>query len=80
MEKINSLVAHVEQLFAYSSAVMYTTNAIEAVNSDFRHQTCCFSLIPFSKCFICELLNFIAAERPTWALVRNQLDERMAAH
>lgn len=55
--------SHVEQLFDYPSAVrkiMYTTNAIEAINSGFRQVT---KLRAFSslKFFICVLLNFIAS-------------------
>jgi len=81
---------HVEQLFSYGSAVrkiMYTTNAIESVNSSFRKVTKKGSFPNEDAVF--KLLYLRVQELyakwdgrkiPDWALVRNQLlmDERMA--
>lgn len=75
--------SHVEQLFNYGSAVrktMYTTNAIESINSSFRKVTKkgAFS----SENAVLKLLFLRVTElykkwnnRPVanWALVRNQL-------
>lgn len=81
---------HVEQLFSYGSAVrkvMYTTNAIESVNSSFRKVTKKGSFPNEDAVFkllylrVQELYQKWAGRRiPNWALVRNQLlmDERMA--
>ena len=75
---------HVEQLYDYSSAVrkiMYTTNAIEAVNSSFRKVTK-KGAFPNENALL-KLLYLRVTElykkwngRPlnNWALVRNQLD------
>ena len=83
--------SHVEQLFNYPSAVrkiMYTTNAIEAVNSGFRKVTKRGSFQNDDSVFKILYLRVTEfyrkwKERPVanWALVRNQLllDERMAA-
>ena len=82
--------AHVEQLFSYGSAVrkiMYTTNAIESVNSSFRKVTKKGSFHNEDAVF--KLLYLRVQELyakwggrkiPNWALVRNQLlmDERTA--
>ena len=75
---------HVEQLFDYPSAIrkiMYTTNAIEAVNSSFRkvtkkgafpNENALFKLLylrvtePYKKCDEATIQN--------WSMVRNQLD------
>lgn len=76
--------AHVEQLFDYGSAVrkvMYTTNAVESVNSSFRkvtkkgafpNETALLKLLYLR---ITELYKKWNA-RPVnnWAMVRNQLD------
>lgn len=81
---------HVEQLFSYGSAVrkiMYTTNAIESVNSSFRKVTKKGSFPNEDAVF--KLLYLRVQELyetwderkiPNWALVRNPLlmDERMA--
>lgn len=81
--------AHVEQLFDYGSAVrrvMYTTNAIESVNSSFRKVTK-KGAFPNENALL-KLLYLRITElykkwkhRPVsnWAMVRNQLstDERM---
>jgi transposase-like protein len=81
--------SHVEQLFNYGSAVrkvMYTTNAIEAVNSSFRKVTKKGSFP--SEDAVMKALYLRITElykkwnnRPTanWALVRNQLsmDDKM---
>lgn len=83
--------SHVEQLFNYGSAVrkvMYTTNAIEAVNSSFRKVTK-KGTFP-SEDAVLKALYLRLTElykkwnaRPVahWALVRNQLamDDRMQA-
>jgi transposase-like protein len=83
--------SHVEQLFNYGSAVrkvMYTTNAIEAVNSSFRKVTK-KGAFP-SEDAVLKALYLRLTElykkwnaRPVahWALVRNQLamDDRMQA-
>jgi transposase-like protein len=83
--------SHVEQLFNYGSAVrkvMYTTNAIEAVNSSFRKVTKKGSFP--SEDAVMKALYLRITElyqkwnnRPVanWALVRNQLsmDEKMQA-
>lgn len=83
--------SHVEQLFNYGSAVrkvMYTTNAIEAVNSSFRKVTKKGSFP--SEDAIMKALYLRIRElykkwnaRPVanWAMVRNQLsmDEKMQA-
>lgn len=82
--------SHVEQLFDYPSAVrkiMYTTNAIEAVNSGFRKVTKRGAFPSDDSVFKILYLRITEfyrkwAERPVanWALVRNQLliDERLA--
>ena len=81
--------SHVEQLFDYPSVVrkiMYTTNAIEAVNSGFRKVTkrgAFSSDDSVFKILYLRITEFYRKwdERPVanWALVRNQLllDERM---
>lgn len=83
--------SHVEQLFNYGSAVrkvMYTTNAIEAVNSSFRKVTKKGSFP--SEDAVRKALYLRVTElykkwngRPVanWAMVRNQLamDEKMQA-
>lgn len=75
--------SHVEQLFSYGSAVrkiMYTTNAIESVNSSFRKVTKKGSMP--SENAVLKLLYLRIQELykkwsnrpvPNWALVRNQL-------
>ena len=82
---------HVEQLFNYGSAVrkvMYTTNAIEAVNSSFRKVTKKGSFP--SADAVMKALHLRVTELykkwngrpvPNWALVRNQLsmDDKMQA-
>lgn len=82
---------HVEQLFHYGSAVrkvMYTTNAIEAVNSSFRKVTkkgAFPSEDAVLKALYLRLTELYKkwADRPApnWAMVRNQLsmDEGMQA-
>jgi transposase-like protein len=81
--------SHVEQLFNYSSAVrkvMYTTNAIESVNSSFRKVTKKGSFP--SEDAVMKALYLRITELyqkwnnhpvANWALVRNQLsmDEKM---
>ena len=81
---------HVEQLFNYGSAVrkvMYTTNAIESVNSSFLKGTKKGAL-PYEG-YVCEILYLEGVVRDNkrnrnrlqnWAMIRNQLlaDERMA--
>lgn len=75
--------AHVEQLFNYGSAVrkiMYTTNAIESINSSLRKVTRKGSFP--NENAVLKLLYLRVTElekrwsRPisNWALVRNQLD------
>lgn len=74
---------HVEQLFNYGSAVrkvMYTTNAIEAVNSSFRKVTKKGSFPSKESVFKALFLRVIELEGkwkkrpvPNWATVRNQL-------
>ena len=82
--------SHIEQLFDYPSAVrkiMYTTNAIEAVNSGFRKVTkrgAFYNDDSVYKILYLRVTEFYRKwdERPVanWALVRNQLllDERMS--
>lgn len=75
--------AHVEQLFHYGSAVrriMYTTNAIESVNSSFRKVTkkgAFPSEDAVLKALYLRLLELYKkwADRPVpnWAMVRNQI-------
>ena len=74
---------HVEQLFNYGSAVrkvMYTTNAIESVNSSFRkvtkrgsfpNENALFKLLYLRVTELYKKWN----DRPisNWAMVRNQL-------
>lgn len=82
--------SHVEQLFNYGSAVrkvMYTTNAIESVNSSFRKVTkkgafpnedAIFKILYLR---VLELYKKWKKHRlQNWAIIRNQLsvDERMA--
>lgn len=80
---------HVEQLFNYGSAVrkvMYTTNAIEAVNSSFRKVTKKGSF-PSEEAVMKALYlrvtelykKWKSRPVPNWAMVRNQLatDEKM---
>lgn len=82
---------HVEQLFNYGSAVrkvMYTTNAIESVNSSFRKVTKKGSF-PSEEAVmkalylrITELYKkWTGRPVPNWAMVRNQLamDDKMQA-
>ena len=74
---------HVEQLFNYGSAVrkvMYTTNAVEALNSSFRKVTKKGSfpsedaLLKALYLRLTELYKKWAAHPvPNWAMVRNQL-------
>ena len=83
--------SHVEQLFNYPSAVrkiMYTTNAIEAVNSGFRKVTKRGAFPNENSVFKILYLRITEfykkwADRPVanWALVRNQLllDERISS-
>ena len=83
--------SHIEQLFDYPSAVrkiMYTTNAIEAVNSGFRKVTkrgAFYNDDSVYKILYLRVTEFYRkwADRPVanWTLVRNQLlmDERMTA-
>ena len=80
---------HVEQLFHYGSAVrrvMYTTNAIEAVNSSFRKVTKKGSFPSEDAVRKALYLRVMELYRkwngrpvPNWALVRNQLamDDRI---
>lgn len=75
--------SHVEQLFNYGSAVrkvMYTTNAVESVNSSFRKVTKKRSfpneqaLIKLLYLRITELYKkWNGRPVPNWAMVRNQL-------
>ena len=81
---------HVEQLFNYGSAVrkvMYTTNAIESVNSSFRKVTKKGSfpnedaVLKILYLRVLELYKKWNKHRlQNWAMIRNQLlaDERMA--
>ena len=74
---------HVEQLFNYGSAVrrvMYTTNAIEAVNSSFRKVTKKGSFPGEDAVMKALYLRIVELYKkwndrpvPNWALVRNQL-------
>ena len=74
---------HVEQLFNYGSAVrkvMYTTNAIESVNSSFRKMTKKGTFNGFDSVLKALFLRVLELEdkwkdRPAsnWAMVRNQL-------
>jgi len=74
---------HVEQLFNYGSAVrrvMYTTNAIEAVNSSFRKVTKKGSFPSEDAVMKALYLRIVELYKkwndrpvPNWALVRNQL-------
>ena len=80
---------HVEQLFNYGSAVrkvMYTTNAIEAVNSSFRKVTKKGSFPSEDAVLKALYLRITELYKkwkgrpvPNWAMVRNQLsmDEKM---
>ena len=80
---------HVEQLFNYGSAVrkiMYTTNAIESVNSSFRKVTKKGSFPSEEAVYKALYLRITELYKkwkgrpvPNWAMVRNQLsmDERM---
>ena len=80
---------HVEQLFNYGSAVrrvMYTTNAIEAVNSSFRKVTKKGSFPSEDAVMKALYLRIVELYKkwnerpiPNWALVRNQLstDDKM---
>jgi transposase-like protein len=76
--------AHVEQLFDYGSAVrkvMYTTNAVESINSSFRKVTR-KGAFPNEDALLKLLYLRVSElykkwnERPAlnWAMVRNQLD------
>lgn len=81
---------HVEQLFNYGSAVrkvMYTTNAIESVNSSFRKVTKKGSFPNEDAVFKILYLRVLELYKKwnkhrlqNWAMIRNQLlaDERMA--
>lgn len=81
---------HVEQLFNYGSAVrkvMYTTNAIESVNSSFRKVTKKGSFPNEDVVFKILYLRVLELYKKwnkhrlqNWAMIRNQLlaDERMA--
>lgn len=81
---------HVEQLFNYGNAVrkvMYTTNAIESVNSSFRKVTKKGSFpndMAVYKIFYLRILELYKKwenhRLQNWAMVRNQLliDDRMA--
>ena len=83
--------SHLEQLFNFPSAVrkiMYTTNAIEAVNSGFRKVTKRGAFPNDDSVFKALFLRISEFYRKwdsrpvaNWALVRNQLllDERMAS-
>lgn len=80
---------HVEQLFNYGSAVrkiMYTTNAVESVNSSFRKVTKKGSFPSEEAVYKALYLRITELYKkwkghpvPNWAMVRNQLsmDERM---
>lgn len=82
--------AHVEQLYNYGSAVrkvMYTTNAIESVNSSFRKVTKKGAFPNEDAVFKIFYLRILELQKkwdsrsmPNWAMVRNQLlvDDRMA--
>lgn len=82
---------HVQQLYSYGSAVrrvMYTTNAIESVNSSFRKVTKkgafanASALLKLLYLRVQELYKkWCCRSIANWAMVRNQLlmDERMAA-
>lgn len=82
---------HVEQLFNYGSAVrkvMYTTNAIEAVNSSFRKVTKKGSFPSGEAVMKALYLRITELYKkwkgrpvPNWAMVRNQLamDDKMQA-
>ena len=82
---------HVEQLFNYGSAVrkvMYTTNAIEAVNSSFRKVTKKGSFPSEDAVMKALYLRVTELNKkwnnrpvPNWAMVRNQLsmDSKMQA-
>lgn len=75
--------AHVEQLFNYGSAVrkvMYTTNAIEAINSSFRKVTKKGSFPGEDAVYKALYLRITELYKkwngrpvPRWAMVRNQL-------
>ena len=81
---------HVEQLYTYGYAVrkiMYTTNAIESVNSSFRKVTKKGAFPNEDAVFKIFYLRILELQKkwesrsvPNWALVRNQLltNERMA--
>ena len=81
---------HVEQLFNYGSAVrkiMYTTNAIESVNSSFRKVTKKGSFPNKDAVFKILYLRILELYKKwnkhriqNWAMIRNQLltDERMS--
>ena len=83
--------SHIEQLFNYGSAVrkvMYTTNAIESVNSSFRKVTKKGSFPNEEAVMKALYLRIEELYRkwndrpvPNWALVRNQLamDDRLQA-
>ena len=74
---------HVEQLFNYGSAVrkvMYTTNAVESVNSSFRKVTKKGTFSSDDSVFKALYLRYLElckkwSDRPVsnWAMVRNQL-------
>ena len=75
--------AHVEQLFNYGSAVrkiMYTTNAVEALNSSFRKVTK-KGAFPSEDAVLKALYlrltelykKWAGRPVPNWAMVRNQL-------
>ena len=82
---------HVEQLFNYGSAVrkvMYTTNAVEALNSSFRKVTkkgafpCEDAVLKALYLHLTELYKKWASRPvPNWAMVRNQLsmDDKVQA-
>ena len=74
---------HVEQLFDYTDAIrkiMYTTNAIESVNSSFRKVTRKgvfpndTAVLKVMYLRVLELYDkWLDRPLPNWALVRNQL-------
>lgn len=76
--------SHVEQLFSYGSAVrkiMYTTNAIESINSSFRkvtkkgafpNENALLKLLYLRITELYKKWNYRPV--PNWAMVRNQLD------
>lgn len=76
--------SHVEQLFNYGSAVrkiMYTTNAIESINSSFRkvtkkgafpNENALLKLLYLRITELYKKWNYRPV--PNWAMVRNQLD------